>query len=226
MARARPGRGTSRGSTLGTCTTASEVSRSWPSSRGPACEAATARLSDLLRRCGNGWPGSIASGVSAGKTVAGERGLRAPPVCSGVSSSRRASSIPSRASSGRISSSRQIRYCVDDRVGARSPIARELLGRATGRRAGSSATPPVSCCLRPATRTMKNSSRFEATIARNFSRSSSGSRGVARLVEDALVEREPGELAVDEELAVAGSRRSGATVPPWPPGQHPTVTGW
>ena len=30
--------------------------------------SATARFSDLLRRSGNGWPGSTASGVSAGNT--------------------------------------------------------------------------------------------------------------------------------------------------------------
>src|SRR5207245_5543863 len=41
--------------------------------------------------------------------------------------------------------------------------------------AGVSLTPPSSCCLRPATRTMKNSSRFEATMVKNFSRSNSGS---------------------------------------------------
>ncbi len=34
-----------------------------------------------------------------------------------------------------------------------------------------SATPLASCCFRPATRTMKNSSRFEDVMAKNFSRS-------------------------------------------------------
>ena len=43
--------------------------------------------------------------------------------------------------------------------------------------AGVSATLPESCCFRPATRIMKNSSRFDATIDRNFSRSRSGTEG-------------------------------------------------
>jgi hypothetical protein len=38
---------------------------------------------------------------------------------------------------------------------------------------GSSSSPAI-CCFKPATRIMKNSSRFELTIERNFSRSSSG----------------------------------------------------
>src|SRR5215471_670138 len=42
---------------------------------------------------------------------------------------------------------------------------------------GVSTTLPESCCLRPATRTMKNSSRFEATMEQNFSRSPSGTVG-------------------------------------------------
>ncbi len=37
-------------------------------------------------------------------------------------------------------------------------------------------TPAPRCCLRPPMRFMKNSSRFDATIATNLSRSSSGTR--------------------------------------------------
>src|SRR4029453_13975320 len=37
-----------------------------------------------------------------------------------------------------------------------------------------STTPAATCCLRPATRTMKNSARFELTIDRNFTRSRRG----------------------------------------------------
>ena len=55
------GSGTKRGSTPGTCTTANSFSSS------PGRCSTTARLSDLLSRCGNGWPGSMASGVSTGK---------------------------------------------------------------------------------------------------------------------------------------------------------------
>ena len=53
-----------------------------------------------------------------------------------------------------------------------------------------------------ATRIMKNSSRFVATIARNFTRSSSGCVGVLGLREHALVELEPAQLAVDVERRV------------------------
>src|SRR5262249_23024910 len=54
------GRATKRGRTPGAWTTANKFS-AWPGLRNR-----TARLSDLLSRCGNGWPGSIASGVSTG----------------------------------------------------------------------------------------------------------------------------------------------------------------
>ena len=40
--------------------------------------------------------------------------------------------------------------------------------------AGISPTSPVSCCFNPASRTMKNSSRFDEKMAMNLSRSSSG----------------------------------------------------
>ena len=53
--------GTKRGSTAGTWTTANSCSSS------PGRRSMTARLSDLLSRCGNGWPGSMANGVSTGK---------------------------------------------------------------------------------------------------------------------------------------------------------------
>jgi hypothetical protein len=39
-----------------------------------------------------------------------------------------------------------------------------------------STTPAATCCLRPATRTMKNSARFELTIDRNLTRSRRGFR--------------------------------------------------
>ena len=64
----------------------------------------------------------------------------------------------------------------DHGVGARADGG-ELLGRRSARRAGVSTTLPDSCCLRPATRTMKNSSRFDATMATNFRRSTSGTVG-------------------------------------------------
>ena len=59
--------------------------------------------------------------------------------------------------------------------------------------------------LSSATRTMKNSSRFELKMARNFTRSSSGTRRVLRLLEHAAVELEPGQLAIDEASAFIAS---------------------
>jgi hypothetical protein len=45
---------------------------------------------------------------------------------------------------------------------------------------------------------MKNSSRFELKMARNFTRSSRGDAGILGLFEDPAIELEPGELAIDE----------------------------
>ena len=70
--------------------------------------------------------------------------------------------------------------------------------------------PAATCCLRPATRTWKNSSRLLAKMARKRTRSSSGLRSSSACVEDALVEVQPGELAVDEGHA-GGARCAGAT---------------
>ena len=55
---AAAGSGTSAASTLGTCTTASDVSPRCSRRRcGPSRRSSTATFSDLLRRWGNGWPG-------------------------------------------------------------------------------------------------------------------------------------------------------------------------
>ena len=56
--------------------------------------------------------------------------------------------------------------------------------------------------LRPATRTMKNSSRLLVKMARNRARSSSGSVGVLGQLEHPLVEVQPGQLAVEEAVGV------------------------
>ena len=74
----------------------------------------------------------------------------------------------------------------------------------------------ATCWRRPATRTWKNSSRLDAKMERNFTRSSSGVRGSQRLVEHPAVELEPGQLAIDVErrsleigrLVDGGARRS------------------
>ena len=59
--------------------------------------------------------------------------------------------------------------------------------------------------FRPATRTMKNSSRLLAKIARKFARSSTGRARILGEFEHALVERQPAQLAV--EVAVVGQLR-------------------
>ncbi len=51
--------------------------------------------------------------------------------------------------------------------------------------------------FRPATRTMKNSSRFDAKMARKFARSSTGKRRILGQLEHPLVERQPAELAIE-----------------------------
>ena len=62
--------------------------------------------------------------------------------------------------------------------------------------------PAADCCLRPATRTWKNSSRLLLKIARNLSRSSSGVAVVEGFVEDPAIELEPGQLAIQVETGV------------------------
>ncbi len=57
--------------------------------------------------------------------------------------------------------------------------------------------PATSWPFRPATRTWKNSSRLLAKMARNRTRSSSGLRSSIGLEQDAIVELEPRQLAVD-----------------------------
>ncbi len=99
------------------------------------------------------------------------------------------------------------------RTGARSGRA----ARARSARTGSTrASPVASRRLRPATRTMKNSSRLPAKIARNRTRSSSGTSGSRGELEHPLVEVEPAGLAVEEpvggQLAVDRGRGFGPGV--------------
>ena len=79
--------------------------------------------------------------------------------------------------------------------------------------AAGTATPAAIRRLRPATRTMKNSSRLRAKIARNRTRSSSGSGRVLGELEHPRVEVQPGQLAVEEPVGGRGrgpSRRTAA----------------
>ena len=67
--------------------------------------------------------------------------------------------------------------------------------------------PASTWSCRPATRTMKNSSRLDAKIAENFSALEQRHAVVLGELEDALVEVEPGQLAVEVELGVRAGRR-------------------
>ena len=78
------------------------------------------------------------------------------------------------------------------------------LARARARRASGPRGPSAPGPWRPLTRTAKNSSRCEEKREQNLSRSRSGSE-VGGELEDAVVEVEPGELAVEEAL---GSMRN------------------
>ena len=76
----------------------------------------------------------------------------------------------------------------------------QVFRRRSGRRGCAPTTALSICCLRPATRTSKNSSRLELKMQKNFTRSSRGVAGVQRLLQDAMVELQPAQFAVDEVL--------------------------
>ena len=88
---------------------------------------------------------------------------------------------------------------------SRPPRRCARAARPASARPGSwSVMPARTWPLRPATRTMKNSSRLLAEIDRNRSRSSSGWLGVLGLLQDPAVEMQPGQLPVDEALRAGG----------------------
>ena len=64
--------------------------------------------------------------------------------------------------------------------------------------------------FRPATRTMKNSSRLLAEIDRKRTRSSSGWLRVGGLLQHPAVEMQPGQLPVDEALRAAARSSAGS----------------
>ena len=78
--------------------------------------------------------------------------------------------------------------------------------------AARTATPAAIRRLRPATRTMKNSSRLLAKIARNRRPLEQRQAVVLGQLEDPLVEAQPGELAVEEDVVVLLDRREGRGV--------------
>ena len=99
---------------------------------------------------------------------------------------------PAAAGARRPSNWRSRRACAP-RAPARPPTAARRV-----KPSGERALRPSRCCrVSVATRIMKNSSRLFAAMARNFTRSSSGCASLSRMSQDALVERQPAQLAVD-----------------------------
>ena len=158
---------TNRGSTLGTLTRAN--------CRMPVTGffTSTARLIDRPEMYGNGCEGSTASGVSTGK-MRSANSSRIRSFSSVASSCHRRISIPSAARAGRMSSSNS-RECSSTSSRVRVRIA-WWTSRGISPLTERTATPAAIRRFRPATRTMKNSSRLLAKMARNFARSSSGTR--------------------------------------------------
>src|SRR5918996_2171856 len=134
----------------------------------------TARFSDSPEMYGNGCAGSTASGVSTGK-------IRSPNstrirVCSASSrSSHREISMPSLPRAGSTSWWKPFACRVmSSRVRASVP---SCTSRGSSPLAAGTATPAAIRRLRPATLTMKNSSRLLEKIARNLALSSRGRSG-------------------------------------------------
>ena len=131
----------------------------------------TARLRERPEMYGNGCAGSTASGVRTGNTREPNRSCIRPCASASRSDQRRIS-ICSLASSGLIWSWKQSAWrTISSRV--RAQIASST-SRGSSPDAARTATPAAILRLSPATRTMKNSSRLLAKIARNRTRSSSG----------------------------------------------------
>ena len=166
----------------------------------------TARFSDSPEMYGNGCAGSTASGVSTGKTRSLKSFLHC--FCSSRVEVGPAQQLDVLAWRARARSPR------GTAAAWRSISADVVLQICSSTSRGSSpdaagtATPAAIRRLRPATRTMKNSSRLEAKIARNRTRSSSGSVRVLGELEHPGVEVQPGQLAVEEPvgLEVGGGR--------------------
>ncbi len=160
---------TTRSSTAGTWTTAK-----WRRGSPPLARSTTsAMLRLLLWTCGKGWPGSIASGVSTGWTLA-RNSVSTWRRSASPRSSSRARSMPPAARPGNTSSFR-MRYCPATSSCARRSMAPSCsAGAILSAPKSWGSTPAYTCCCNPATRISKNSSRLELKIARNLSRSSHG----------------------------------------------------
>src|SRR4051812_35314776 len=125
---------------------------------------------------GNDWPGPTASGVSTGK-MSRSHTWRSSSCSSRSSSAIWVTTIRSAASAGRRSSF-QMRDCRSLSSSARS-CASASACRGVRPSGDCVDTPADASPIRPATRTMKNSSSINEKIEQNLTRSSSGSVGSA-----------------------------------------------
>src|SRR5699024_505873 len=131
----------------------------------------TARFNDSPEMYGNGCAGSTASGVSTGKIIF-RKYLCSRSFSLSCSASKCTSVMPSAASAG-CTCSENTAAC----RAASSCALTEIISstcRGSSPEAAVTAIPVAIRRFSPATRTMKNSSRLEAKIARNRTRSSSG----------------------------------------------------
>ncbi len=126
---------------------------------------------------------------------------------------------PARAGAGPAAAPRSRRRCCSATSGRTAASIVASCWRGVRPSGDSSRTLQASCCFRPPTRFMKNSSRLESKMATNFSRSSSGFAG-PRPRPAPGVELQPGQLAVEEQRGVLrrrarGCERSRVRVRPW-----------
>ncbi len=157
-----------RGSSSGTLTRAK---RSSPVS---GSRTKTPRLSESPEMYGNGWPCPTPSGVSTGNTSV-SKSRSSSNISSSSRSSIAATMIPASASAGRSSRF----HSRDWRAVSSSTRARISASASSGVRPSGERTdrPASACSARPATRTMKKSSRLDEKNLHTFTRSSSATVG-------------------------------------------------
>ena len=113
--------------------------------------------------------------------------------------------IPCSASAGRSTCSSRCRLA-PRLLAHRSRMAVDRLGGAAAVLARACRSRASTWSCRPATRTMKNSSRFDEKIAQNFSRSSSGTLSSSASCSTRSLKSQPRELAVEVERVVGQIR--------------------
>ena len=146
---------------------------------------------------GKGCAGSTASGVRIGNSLRLELLREVAALARRAAPPRRRS--PGRAGAGPAAAPRRTAAAGARRSGRTTRSISASCWRGVRPSGGSSRTLLASCCFRPPTRFMKNSSRLLSKMATNFSRSSRGLSGSSASCEHAGVELEPGQLAVDEQ---------------------------